>query len=143
MSHTEPSPRVIFATCVSFTNLPSLVKTWMRSFGRSQTYTIPSFVGSAQWTGVRNCLRERRVRIVVAERRVVRLLAVGAPVALELAGVHVDDGDAVVAVAVGDVRLVRGVVDRDLRHLVERPAVVAAGARVGEAELLDELAVLA
>ena len=39
----------------SFTNLPSFWKTWMRSFGRSQTYTSPSFVGSAQCTGVRNC----------------------------------------------------------------------------------------
>src|SRR6185369_17423151 len=33
-------------------------------------------------------------------------------------------------------------VERDLGDLVEREHVVAAGARVGEAELLDELAVL-
>ena len=56
MSHTEPSARVSFATQTSFTNLPSLVKIWTRSFGRSHTYTMPSFDRSAQCTGVRNCL---------------------------------------------------------------------------------------
>ena len=49
--------------------------------------------------------------IVGAEIRVVRLVAVRAPVALELAGVGVDDDDALVAVAVGDVGLV-GLRDR-------------------------------
>src|SRR6185436_14320214 len=76
------------------------------------------------------------------ERRVVGLVAVGAPVALDLAGLHVDDRDALVAVAVGDVRLVARLVEEDLRDLVERPEVVARRARVREAELLDELAVL-
>ena len=91
---------------------------------------------------VAELLRERRARVVAAEVRVVRLVAVRAPVALDLAGVHVDDRDAVVAVAVGHVGFVGLLVERDLRDLVERPHVVAAGARVGEAELLDELAVL-
>ena len=37
MSHTEPSPRVFGLMRISFTNLPSFVNTWMRSFTRSQT----------------------------------------------------------------------------------------------------------
>ena len=38
MSHTEPSASVSRVDeLLSFTNLPSFVKTCMRSFGRSQT----------------------------------------------------------------------------------------------------------
>jgi hypothetical protein len=37
MSQMLPSPSVRGAICFSFTNFPSFVKTWMRSFGRSQT----------------------------------------------------------------------------------------------------------
>ncbi len=37
MSHAEPSPGVFFAMKTSFTNVPSGLKTWMRSFTRSQT----------------------------------------------------------------------------------------------------------
>src|SRR5689334_13845283 len=55
MSHTEPSPRVAGSTNFSFTNLPLLSNTWMRSFGRSHTYSRPSTLGSAQCTGLRNC----------------------------------------------------------------------------------------
>ena len=33
MSHTEPSPRVFGLMIFSFTNLPSFLNTWMRSFG--------------------------------------------------------------------------------------------------------------
>ncbi len=36
-SHTAPSPVVVFDTNASFTNVPSLRKTWMRSLRRSQT----------------------------------------------------------------------------------------------------------
>jgi hypothetical protein len=64
---------------------------------RSHTYTRPSFDGSAQCTGFRNCWMSGASGIVGAEVRVVGLVAVGAPVALELARVHVDDGDALVA----------------------------------------------
>src|SRR6185312_17247511 len=48
-------------------------------------------------------LDRRHLGIVVAEVRVLGLVAVRAPVALELAGFGVDDDDALVAVAVGDV----------------------------------------
>ena len=47
-----------------------------------------------------------------------------------------------VAVPVGDVRLVGLRVDEDLGHLTEGPGVVAAAVRVTKAELLEEFAVL-
>src|ERR1700681_4338150 len=47
-------------------------------------------------------LAGRCVRIVFAQIGVVRLLAVGAPVPLVLAGVGIIDHDAMIAVAVGD-----------------------------------------
>ena len=73
-------------------------------------------------------LRRRRLRIVAAEIRVVGLVAVGAPVALELPGVGVDDDDAFVAVAVGDVGLVGLGIDEDLGDAAEVLDVVAAAA---------------
>jgi len=42
MSHTDPAPRVSFATNTSRTNVPSLRKIWKRLLDRSQTYTRPS-----------------------------------------------------------------------------------------------------
>ena len=56
---------------------------------------------------VAELLRGRRIRIVGPQVRVVRLVAVRAPVALELAGLGVDDRHPLVAVAVGQVDLVR------------------------------------
>src|SRR6516165_9098185 len=52
ISQVEPSPSVRLLTHPSLRNLPSGVKTWMRSFTRSHTYTRRSFDISAQWTGV-------------------------------------------------------------------------------------------
>jgi len=58
----------------------------------------------------------RRVLSATPRRAIVRLVArYDGPRALELAAVHVDDDDALVAVAVGDVGLVVLVVERDLR----------------------------
>ena len=107
MSHTEPSPSVFFDDHASFTNLPSGVNTWMRSFDAVADVdeAVVRQLGAVHRGA--ELLRRRRVGIVAAEVGVVRLVAVGAPVALELAGVGVDDGDALVAVAVGDVGLVR------------------------------------
>ena len=51
-------------------------------------------------------LRDRRVGIVITEVGVVGLVAVGAPVALVLAGVGVEDDDAAIAVAVGHVHFI-------------------------------------
>ncbi len=92
-------------------------------------------------------LRERLLRIVAAERRVVRLVAVRAPVALDLARVHVDHGHALVEVAVRHVRLVGLRVDEDLGDAAEVVHVVTVGhglavhhARTLLAEHPDELA---
>src|SRR4029453_6176086 len=48
-SKITPSPSVRLATCVSLTNVPSFLNTWMRSFTRSHTYTRPSLAVWAQW----------------------------------------------------------------------------------------------
>src|SRR5262245_65122069 len=92
--------------------------------------------------GIPELLRGRSVRIVASEVLIARLVAVRAPVPLELTGVGVDHGDAMVAVAISDVRFVSLLIDEDLCHLSERPRVGAAGARVAETELFDELAIL-
>src|SRR6185295_15795898 len=65
--------------------------------------------------------------------------AVRAPVALELAGVRIEDHDPLVAIAVRDVRLVVRIVDRNLRDLPEREGVVAVPVAPLHAELLHEL----
>src|SRR5712671_5381454 len=54
MSHTEPDRYVLLSMNASLTNVPSLRKTWMRSFTRSHTYTKPSFETMTQCT-VLNC----------------------------------------------------------------------------------------
>ena len=90
---------------------------------------------------VAELLRQRRVRVVAAEVGVVRLVAVGAPVALELTGLGVHHHHALVAVAVGHVQLVILLVDEDLRHLEEVVGGVAVRLDALLAELLDELAV--
>ena len=57
-------------------------------------------------------LIDRRVRIVIAGVGVVRLVAIGAPMPLVLAGVGVEHDDAFVAVAVGDVQLIGFRIDK-------------------------------
>src|SRR5262245_35891887 len=100
-------------------------------------------------------LRRRRVGLIWTEVLVIRLVAVCAPVAFELSGVAVDDRDALVQVAVGEIRLVLFGVDEDLRDAAERHLIVAAAhvsrlavfvqrplARFGVADLEHELAAL-
>src|ERR1041384_396483 len=55
ISNVDPSTSVFFSTTTSFTNVPSVLNTWMRSFVRSQTYNNPSLASATQCTGVRNC----------------------------------------------------------------------------------------
>ena len=110
----------------SFTNVPSVLKTWMRSFARSQTYSRPSFARAAQCTGVAELLGRRIVRIVGRQLRVVRLVAVGAPVPLVLAGIGVEHDHAVVAVAIGDVQFVGLRIDERLGRQPQILDVVAA-----------------
>src|SRR5262245_11986362 len=81
-----------------------------------------------------------RARIVRSEVRVVRLVPISAPIALEHSGLGIHHHDAMVAVTIRDVRFVVGLVDENLGDLAEGPRVVAAGIRVSEAELLDEFA---
>src|SRR5256885_3937823 len=84
----------------------------------------------------------RRLRIVVTHGSVVRLVAVRAPVALHLAGIGVDHGNAPVAVAVGDVGFVGLGIDPDLGHPPEVLRIVAAAALSVAAQLHQELSFL-
>src|SRR5258706_22363 len=88
---------------------------------------------------VAELLRRRRLRVVVAHGGVVGLVAVRTPIALHLAGIGVDHGDALVEIAVGDVRLVGLGVDPDLGHPPEVLRIVAAGVLAVAAELHQEL----
>src|SRR4051795_4078661 len=91
--------------------------------------------------GIAELLRHRRFRIVGGLLVVVRRLAVSAPVPLVGAGGGVEHDDAAVAVAVGDVDFVGGVVDGGLGGLAELGGVVAAFGRRDAADLHHELAV--
>src|SRR6266849_4794284 len=92
--------------------------------------------------GVAELLQRWRAGIVTSEVLVARPVAVRAPVALECSSGRIDDGHPVVAVPVSDVRLIVRVIDEDFCELMKGPGVIAAGVRVREPELLDELAVL-
>ena len=77
--------------------------------------------------------------LVAAEvEAVVGLVAVGAPEPLDLAVVHVDDRDAAVEVAVGEVGLVGLVVDADLGDPAEAVGGVAVALRGGLARALAD-----
>ena len=126
----------------SFTNVPSGLKTWIRSFARSQTYSKPSLESSAQCTGIAELLRGRSIRIVVAKVGVVGFVAVGAPVPLVLAGIGVEDDHAMVAVAVGDIHFVGLPCRRTSWPGPEVLDIVAALALAGLADLHQEFSVL-
>ena len=70
-------------------------------------------------TGLRNCCAGGASGLYGPSVHVIRLVAVGAPVAFELSGIGVDDGDALVQVSVGEIRLVRRRIDEDLRDASE------------------------
>jgi hypothetical protein len=78
-----------------------------------------------------------------AERRVVRLVAVGAPHPLERERVGVEHDHAAVAVAIGHVDLVRHRIDRQVRRLAQVARIGAAAVRARLAELLQELSLRA
>ena len=141
MSHTAPSPSVLGAICRSFTKLPSF-RNWIRLLaGRTRT---PGHRPSARRNGPgcetaapagrpgcsgQDCCR--------------RELSIGAPESLDLAVVHVDHGDTVIAVAVGQECFVRSGVEGDLGHSAEAGHAAAVGRLVGYADLQQELAVVA
>src|SRR5262245_63572561 len=84
----------------------------------------------------------RRVRIVATEVGVVGFVAIRAPVALELAGIGIDNCHTFVEVAVCYVGFVSLRVNEDFGHSPEIIGVVAAGGLALVAELREELAVL-
>src|SRR6202035_2314783 len=92
--------------------------------------------------GIAELLGGRRIRVVGAQIRVVRFVAVRAPVALVLAGVGVEDDDAMVAVAVGNVDFIGLLVDESFGGQAEILHVVAALAVVGLADLHQKFSVL-
>ena len=88
--------------------------------------------------GIAELLRGLVVGVVETDVGVVGLVAVGSPIPLQLAGVHVDDRDALVAVSIGDVRFVGVRVEGDLGHSAEVLGIVAAPARAGTTDLHQE-----
>ena len=119
MSQTAPSPRVRFAMNDLLHERAVALKHLDPVVGAIAHVHQPVVRDVRAVHRAAELPRRRRIRIVRPEIRVVRLVAVGAPVALELAGVRIDDHDAPVAVAVGDVRLVHLRIDDDLRGAPE------------------------
>ena len=142
MSHTEPAPqrvlgveRLLHERAVRLEHLQAVV-------GAVAHIDQPVVRALDAVHRVAELLRGRRVRIVGTEIGVVRLVAVGAPVALHLAGVGVEHGDALVAIAVGDIGLVGLRIDPDLGDAAEILQIVAAAVLAEVADLQQELAVL-
>src|SRR5260370_29560362 len=87
-------------------------------------------------------LSRRIIRIVAAQRRVVGLMAIGAPVALVLAGVGIEHDHPVIAVAVRDDQFIGLLVDEQLGRTLDILGVVAALALAGLTDLHQEFPVL-
>ena len=126
MSQTAPEP---FVLCREEAFLDEL------AFGREDLQAIADAIADVDEPidghvgavhRVVELLRGFRGRVVRRQRRVIRLVAVRAPVALHLAGVGIEHRDALVQIAVGDVGLVRFLVDEDLCDAAEAHRVVAA-----------------
>src|SRR5215467_9863019 len=92
--------------------------------------------------GIAVLLRDRVARLVGPQLAVVRLLAVGSPPTLDLAGVAVDHGEEPVAIAVGNITFIGLGIDVDLRDPSEVLRVVAARVLALMPGLRQELAVL-
>src|SRR5687767_563388 len=84
--------------------------------------------------------RRRGRRVVPAKVRVVRFIAVCAPIPLELPRVRIDDDDPLVTVSIGHVGLVRAPIDKDLCDTPEVLQIVAAGSLALPSELHQKLA---
>src|SRR6266550_3260326 len=91
---------------------------------------------------VAELLVDRRVRIVKAHVRVVRLVPVGAPMPLVLPRVGVKHDDAFVAIPVGDVQFIRLRIDEHFRRPFQVFSIVAAFALERMADLHQEFSVL-
>ena len=77
--------------------------------------------------GIAELLRHRSCWIVGRQDLVGRRLAVGAPVALDLACIHVDHGHTVVEIAIREVGLVGVLIEVDLRDPAETLLIMAVG----------------
>src|SRR3712207_8559644 len=77
--------------------------------------------------GIAELLRHRSHWIVGRQDLISRRLAVGAPVALDLARIHIDHGHTVVQVTVREVGLVGLLIEIDLRDPSETLLILAVG----------------
>src|SRR5882672_7816667 len=87
-------------------------------------------------------LVDRRVRIVNAHVRIVRLVPVGAPMPLVLPGVGIKHDHAFVAVTIGDIQFICFWVDEHFRRTLEVLGIVAALALERMPDLHQEFSVL-
>ena len=142
MSHAEPSPKVRFSMNV-FLDESAILLENLNAIVHAVANVEQAVVGKLRAVyRVAELLGGGSVRIVRAEVGVVGLVAVSSPVAFVLAGVGVEDDDAMIAVAVRDVQLVRGRIDKGLGRPAQVLDVVAALAVERLADLHQELAVL-
>src|SRR5262249_48923383 len=97
-------------------------------------------LGAMHW--IAELLRRRSIGIVCAEIGVLRLVAVGAPMPLVLAGLGVVHDDAMISIPISDVHFIRVLIDENLRRPPEVFDVVAAFARADLADLHQEFSIL-
>src|SRR6185503_2308444 len=86
--------------------------------------------------GIAELLRRWRGRIVWGQRCVIWFVPVGTPPAFNFPRVGINDSDAFVEVAVGNISLVLLRIDEDLGHAPEVLRVVAAAGKVGDVALV-------
>ena len=131
MTNADPDASVAGATTFSARNLPCVVEDLDAIAAPVGDVDLP-VLRSGQAVHGGELLRQRAAdhRLRVELLRVVRLLAVGAPVPQVLAGRAVEDDDAAVAIAVGDEDLVGLRIDPDAGRTAEQRRVVAAGVLV-------------
>ena len=137
MSQAE-APAVSLPTNPSRTKVPSFRKICRRWFHPVADVDEPLVGELHAVDGVAEDRRRVRFLVVGLELAVDRRPAVGAPVALVLAGVGIEDDHPPVAVAVGDVDLIGLGVDADVGRAAQARRVVAAAQRAGTADLEEE-----
>src|SRR5579862_3642918 len=106
-------------------------------------YVEESVIGEiGAMDGIAELLGNRLIGRVRAEVDVVRLVAVGTPIAFEFSAIGVEDDNALVAVSVGDVDFIGLLVDENLGGQSEIFSIVTAVALSGGTDLHQKLAVL-
>ncbi len=102
MSHTGASPKVCGGDARLLHELPVLQEDLAADERAGRRRTPARRCSALAVARVAELLRQRGIGAVGAEGGVLRLVAEEAPVALDGAAVHVEHGDSLVAVAVGD-----------------------------------------